>query len=363
MDKFFPYVQFGGCVAFFLLSAMLIFSRTFESKHKLIYIRARLLLILSQLILCLHFLIQFNTGWRLHEPTKAIMCNMILFPLAGMLMLFSLLFMFTKGNINYKISFWCIWTYVCISAILIYGYINPNILFPVECLGSVTYTILFTGVGIYVHQEFKSIRARMDNYFSEDTASPTTGLSRSIVCMLIILICVPFAILSNSGFLKIITLMNFAIIFYYVNRFIYYGYDIQKMIDRYFEIIEADTIPEDPETANVHSKSALEEILGNWIQSKAFTKPEITIEDLVKQTGLRRSSLTQYLNGTLGLSFRSWLNSLRIEEAKTIMTEHPDYSHETIADLSGFSSRTYFLKVFKDKEGMPPGDWMISSRK
>lgn len=360
MDKFFPYIQFGGSVSFCILAAMLIFSRTFESKHKQIYKRARLMLIMSQMILAIHFMIQFNTGWRNIDPSKAIMCNMVLFPLAGIFMLYSLLFMFTKGKIDGRVSFWCGWTYVSILAILIYALYDGHILYIAEYVGAVAYTILFGGLGIYVHLEFKSIRSRMDNYFSQDAASPTNWMSKSIVLMMIILTCVPFAILSNSGFLKVITIMNYVTIFFYVNRFIYYGYDIQMMIDRYFEIIEADTIAEETETQS--NTTSIGTILEEWTKKKAYTNPEITIEDLVQQTGLRRTALTHYLNGTLNLSFRSWLNSLRIEDAKLIMTQHPEYSHETVADQCGFSSRTYFLKVFKDKEGKTPGDWVSQSR-
>jgi len=362
MDKFFPYAQFGGCVAFFLISAMLIFSRTFDSRHKQIYKRARLMLILSQLALAFHFLIQFNTGWRSTDPEKAILCNMVFFPISGILMMFSLLFMFTKGEINNKVVFWCIWTYVTITSVLIYAYINREILYSVECTLSTIYIVLFTILALYIRNQFKDVRTRMDNYFSQDTTTHTDWMATTIACMVVFILCVPFAILTNSGFLKCITLLNFAAIIFFVNRFIYYGYDIQKMIDRYFEMIEADTISESipyNEIQNTQKgNKALENAILNWVEKKRYTEPELTINDLVKQTGYRRTVLTNYLNCHLNHTFRSWLNELRIEEAKKIMIEHPDYSHESIADLTGFSSRTYFLKVFKDKEGLPPGDWL-----
>lgn len=361
-DNFFPYAQFGGCVTFSLLSAMLIFSRTYKTKHKSIHKRARTILTFSQVILAVQFFLQFSYGWRQTDPEKAIICNMVFFPLAGLCMIFSLLFMFTKGHINHKAFFWSSWTYIAMIALLIYAYLNPNILYPVECFGAIVYTILFVALGLYVDREFKSVRTRMDNYFSQDTTSHVQWMARTIVAVVGLVICVPFAVLSNSAFLKCITLLNFVAIFFYVNRFIYYSYDIQMMIDRYFEVIEADTQPEHPASENsitaTHEGSPIGTILEIWLEKKAYIEPEITIEDLVKQTGLRRTALANYLNMNLGLSFRSWLNCQRIDEAKKIMTEHPDYSHETIAELSGFSSRTYFLKVFKDKEGIPPGDWM-----
>ncbi len=356
MDKFFPYIQFGGCVAFAIMTAMLTLSRTFESKHTHIYIRARWMLILSQILLVIHFWIQFYTGWRLTDPTKAIMMNMIFFPLSGMLMLFSLSFVFTKGEISHRIIFWSFWTYAASIATLVYGNMHPNILYTIEIIDSIAYTTIFTVIAYYTSKEFNNIKARLDNYFSKDTTTQTDWLAGEIITLTLFMICVPFAILSNSIFLKFITLLNFVAILFYVNRFIYYTYDIQKLIDLYFETIEADTLSE--EEKSIPPSPAIETAIKKWIEKKRFTNPELTIEDLVKETSFHRSTLTTYINGTLGQSFRSWLNSLRITEAKAIMIENPEYSHETVADLSGFSSRTYFIKVFKDKEGLPPVEWM-----
>lgn len=356
MDKFFLYIQFGGCVAFALLTAMLAMSRTFESKRSYIYKRARWMLILSQALLAIHFWIQFYTGWREIDPTKAIMLNMIFFPLSGMLMLFSLSYMFTKGEISHRIIYWSSWTYIATIVTLLYGYRHSNILYMIETINAIAYTAIFTAIAYYTNKEFKNIKSRLDNYFSKDTTTQTDWLAGEIITLTVFMTCVPFAVLSNSMFLKCITLLNFATIIFYINRFIYYTYDVQKLIDLYFEVIEADTNAEEDKVTSPNP--AVETAIKNWIEKKRFTNPELTIEDLVKETSFNRSSLTNYINGVFGQSFRSWLNSLRISEAKAIMIKNPEYSHETVADMTGFSSRTYFIKVFKDKEGLPPVEWM-----
>lgn len=355
MDNFFPYAQFGGCVTFFVLSAMLVLSRTHNTKHKHIYRRSRFMLIMSQVILALQFLIQFNMGWRESDPEVAVLCNMILFPLTGMLMMWSLFFIFNMGEVSHKAIFWSMWIYLAITGMLLIAYWNRNILFPAECLAAIFYTMMFGVIGYNIYKDFQNVRRGMDNYFSQDTTSHTEWLGGTIMALVFVALFVPFAVLSNSIFLKFVTLANFCTIFFYVNRFIYYGYDIQMIIERHFEMAEADILPAEEPKKSHHG---VENALNAWVEKKAFTEPEITIEDLVKQTGFRRSTLATYINNTLGMSFRSWLNSIRINEAKRIMTENPEYSHETIAELSGFSSRTYFLKVFKDKEGITPGDWL-----
>ena len=52
-------------------------------------------------------------------------------------------------------------------------------------------------------------------------------------------------------------------------------------------------------------------------------------------------------------SFTRWMTTLRIEEAKRVLLEHPDWTNEAVADHCGFS-RAYFQKIFKQETGMAP---------
>lgn len=48
------------------------------------------------------------------------------------------------------------------------------------------------------------------------------------------------------------------------------------------------------------------------------------------------------------------VTQLRIDEAKRVLKEHPEWSVETIADYCGFSSREYFHRSFREYTGMTP---------
>jgi len=56
-------------------------------------------------------------------------------------------------------------------------------------------------------------------------------------------------------------------------------------------------------------------------------------------------------------SFWDWLSDLRIEEAKRIISEHPDWTNEAIAEACGFNDRSAFQKKFKQKTGLTPAEW------
>lgn len=78
--------------------------------------------------------------------------------------------------------------------------------------------------------------------------------------------------------------------------------------------------------------------------------------------GISRNELKRYLK-SLGLpKIGSWLAIHRIKEAKRLLLAHPEYSHDVIAEQSGFSSREYFQTCFRNIVGMPPMQWQKENR-
>ena len=73
---------------------------------------------------------------------------------------------------------------------------------------------------------------------------------------------------------------------------------------------------------------------------------------------VQRAMLSAWLKTTEWEVFATWLTHLRIEEAKKVLKEHPDWSNDYVAQHCGFSSRTYFQKKFKENVGMPPGEYV-----
>ena len=58
-------------------------------------------------------------------------------------------------------------------------------------------------------------------------------------------------------------------------------------------------------------------------------------------------------------NFCEWINSFRVEYAKDIMKEssNADLTMVSIAERSGFSSRSVFYRAFKQREGLTPGEY------
>ena len=66
----------------------------------------------------------------------------------------------------------------------------------------------------------------------------------------------------------------------------------------------------------------------------------------------------QLINKEYGCSFYQWVSGLRVEEAKRLMTEHPEMRMQDIAERSGFSSPGVFSRSFIRETGVAPSKWV-----
>ena len=78
----------------------------------------------------------------------------------------------------------------------------------------------------------------------------------------------------------------------------------------------------------------------------------------LREKGVSENQLTLWLREH-DLKFNDWLSDLRIEEAKRIIRQCPDWTNETIADACGFTDRIAFQKKFKQKTGLTPTEWLL----
>ena len=78
---------------------------------------------------------------------------------------------------------------------------------------------------------------------------------------------------------------------------------------------------------------------------------------------LPRYLLVRWIKNTKYEVFSRWITHLRIEEAKHLLTVHPEYSNDAVAHECGFSTRSYFQKVFREQTGMTPLEYQNKSLK
>lgn len=85
---------------------------------------------------------------------------------------------------------------------------------------------------------------------------------------------------------------------------------------------------------------------------KNFASP-ITLEIVAKEVHLNPAYFSTIFKQATGSSFREYLNMVRIEESKRLLT-NTDYALIDIAIATGFEDQSYFSKVFKKYTGLTP---------
>ena len=63
-----------------------------------------------------------------------------------------------------------------------------------------------------------------------------------------------------------------------------------------------------------------------------------------------------------GVSFREYLNTLRIEHAKKLLMSEPNSSMVSISGRCGFYGANQFIRKFREMEGVTPTVWRASRR-
>jgi YesN/AraC family two-component response regulator len=118
------------------------------------------------------------------------------------------------------------------------------------------------------------------------------------------------------------------------------------------EIAEEEKAKEEEKPVELHEK--LEPKIELWVAEKKFCRPELTIKKVAEEIGTNYNYLSAHLNRNLGMNFQSWLNTLRVNEGKSLLLSEPRLSIEEIGTMVGFTQNYNFSKWFKLVTGMTP---------
>lgn len=97
----------------------------------------------------------------------------------------------------------------------------------------------------------------------------------------------------------------------------------------------------------------------DWLIGKAeeyikeYYKSNIRAHEVADIINISPNYFSSLFNQQTGKSFNEYINDLRIEEAKKLLSETPFKVHE-IAELVGFKEYKYFVKVFKEFTNLTP---------
>ena len=107
----------------------------------------------------------------------------------------------------------------------------------------------------------------------------------------------------------------------------------------------------------------------NWIQlkkqileDKYYLADGVNIQEMAQYLKIGRTTLSTFINNNEGMNFNLWINKLRVEEAKSLLIECPNYSLAQIAELVGYSEASNFSRQFKQITTESPSVWRQNNK-
>lgn len=94
-------------------------------------------------------------------------------------------------------------------------------------------------------------------------------------------------------------------------------------------------------------------------EKQVFLKPDLTVEDVVKDLGTNTKYFSRMLHNEMHTSFCGIINSYRVERAKELL-KSTDGKIEVIAGSCGFNSHYSFIRTFSRITGKTPNEWRNS---
>ena len=97
--------------------------------------------------------------------------------------------------------------------------------------------------------------------------------------------------------------------------------------------------------------------LDQWCMDLGYKDCNVNMLTLSRTLCISKNELSLFFDQCLHSSFRIWLSEIRLNAAKKMMLEYPDYSNDIISAECGFSCRTHLYRIFKTKEDCSPTEW------
>ena len=168
----------------------------------------------------------------------------------------------------------------------------------------------------------------------------------------------------HSTWLLLIPALIFGFLLFLIG---YIAYNQEFTLQSYIYDIKSDEVRtghnEGIRIHNIHSDNnqtrLLEDLIFLLEKEEIYKKTDLRITDISNKLNTNRTYISKVVNEDLNTNFCDLINKYRIENAKKLLKENDCKSMglSQIGELSGFKSDSSFYRIFKEKEGISPGDF------
>ena len=96
-------------------------------------------------------------------------------------------------------------------------------------------------------------------------------------------------------------------------------------------------------------------------EQKPYLNPELSLSDVATAIGVNTTYLSRFMNHWLNVNFFTFVNNYRINYAIKLIEERKGYITSDLLYMeSGFKSRSVFYKLFRERIGLSPQEYIKS---
>jgi AraC-like DNA-binding protein len=211
------------------------------------------------------------------------------------------------------------------------------------------YTLLFIRL-------YRQSKRELENYFSGQEAERLRWIFFSFFSALFIgLMALSFALFPAPLFGVVCSIACLLFYVFFAIRFVNYSI----VFNRIEEVISDEQQPTEYDDVGLPTgtQKRIEHKLARWIEEKQYRNKNITISDVAQEIGINKKYLSIYLNKVEHSAFCNWVNTLRINDAKQLLTDSPELPVLDVALITGFSTGSHFGQQFRNIIGVTPSDF------
>ena len=105
-------------------------------------------------------------------------------------------------------------------------------------------------------------------------------------------------------------------------------------------------------------KEMEEKMMSLLIDEKLYLADHFTMSELVQKMGTNKRYLNEVISYSSYDTFYNLINTLRVNDACSMLKDNPNAKIESVAMETGFTSGSAFSQVFKKIKGMTPREYI-----
>ena len=362
MDSLFL-LQFA-CFIFMLINAFFValshLHVRWENKR---YERSRWMIVVALIGLAIQYAVQMVFGFRAADDSLGAIVNILIYTPCFSLISMGIYNIETTSSNLRKMILMCSGIYAAIIVVFCVGISLHHSLYIREGL-YLMLTLFCVSVFYCIYMIIQEMirRKNMLETMAATDLLPYVKYSRaSVIILWLAVLAMPVAIFSTT-LLYIVGPAELLALLFFNLTFIALGSSYiptEELLDKEENIQRCGGAKEEKPLQQLSEdrRNFIQNSLDQWCMDLGYKNCNVNMLTLSRTLCISKNELSLFFDQCLHSNFRIWLSEIRLNAAKKMMLEYPDYSNDIISAECGFSARTYLYRIFKSKEGCTPTEW------